>query len=132
MNKLKLLAVTLLISLPAFVPMAVSAQLNPLESSCEQISDSSSSEICAPAESGVDPFFGERSIFFIVADILTIAAGAIAVVMIIISGITLITSSGDPAKVKKSRDTIIYAIVGIFVVLLSRSIVIFIVGRLTE
>ena len=63
---------------------------------------------------------------------LTIAAGAIAVVMIMISGITLITSNGDPAKVKKSRDTIFYAVVGIFVVLLSRSIVIFIVGRLTE
>ncbi len=130
MKKLRLLIATLLMSLPVFVPVGVSAQFNPLESSCDQISNSSSSEVCAPAGSDDDLVSGEKSIFLVIADILTIAAGAVAVVMVIISGITMITSSGDPAKVKKARDTIIYSVVGIFVVLLSRSIVIFIVGQI--
>jgi type IV secretory pathway VirB2 component (pilin) len=130
MKKIKLFIATLLVGLPILAPVSVYAQFNPLESSCSEVPGSSSSEICAPAESEDNLISGERSIFLIVADILTIAAGAVAVVMVIISGITMITSSGDSAKVKKSRDTIIFSVVGIFVVLLSRSIVIFIVGEL--
>lgn len=130
MRRLKLLFATLLFALPIFTPAIAYAQFNPLESSCEQVPDSENSEICAAADSDDNLISGDRSVFLIVADILTIAAGAIAVVMIIISGITMITSSGDSAKVKKSRDTILYSIVGIVVVLLSRSIVIFIVGEI--
>ena len=44
MKKFKLFVMTILISLPAFTPLAVFAQVNPLESSCEQISNSSSLE----------------------------------------------------------------------------------------
>jgi type IV secretory pathway VirB2 component (pilin) len=130
MKKIKLLLATLLFGLPILVPVSAQAQFNPLESSCSEVPNSSSSEICAAAESDDNLVSGERSIFLIIADILTLAAGAVAVVMVIISGITMITSSGDSAKVKKSRDTIIYSVVGIFVVILSRSIVIFIVGQI--
>jgi type IV secretory pathway VirB2 component (pilin) len=128
MRKFKLLFAAFVISLPLLTTVGVSAQFNPLEPTCSQVDKAS--EICTSANSTEDPVSGKKSIFRTVANLLTIAAGAIAVVMIIISGITMITSSGDSGKVKKSRDTIIYVVVGIFVVILSRSIVLFIVDRI--
>lgn len=50
--------------------------------------------------------------------ILTIA-GFIAVIIIIISGIEFITSSGNPEAAGKARSRLTYAIIGFIVILLS-------------
>ena len=41
--------------------------------------------------------------------------GLVAVVFIIIGGINYITSGGDAAKVKKARETILYAVIGLII-----------------
>lgn len=41
--------------------------------------------------------------------------GIVAVVIIVIGGINYMTSAGDPSKVKKAKDTILYAIIGLVV-----------------
>lgn len=46
-------------------------------------------------------------------------AGAVALFMIIYSGIRLVTSAGDPKGVQAARGTLTWAIVGLVVVLLS-------------
>ncbi|MCX6736533.1 MAG: pilin [Candidatus Parcubacteria bacterium] len=46
----------------------------------------------------------------------------IAVIMILIAAITLITSSGEKEKLKKAKDTILYALLGFAVVLLANGI----------
>ena len=43
------------------------------------------------------------------------ALAIIAVVVMIIGGITYMTSSGDAGKVKKAKDTILYGIIGLVV-----------------
>ncbi len=48
--------------------------------------------------------------------------GIIAVVMIILGGISYATSQGDPGKVKKGKDTILYGIIGLVIVLLAFAI----------
>ena len=58
------------------------------------------------------------------------AIGIIAVVMIIIGGINYATSQGDPAKVKKGKDTILYGIIGLVVALLAYAIVNFVLGAI--
>ena len=50
----------------------------------------------------------------------------LAVVMIIIGGINYALSQGDPGKVKKAKDTILYGIVGLVVSLLAFAIVQFV------
>ena len=55
--------------------------------------------------------------------------GAIAVVMIIISGLNYITSSGDPGKMTKAKNTLLYAIVGLVVIIAAWTITKFIVDR---
>lgn len=48
-----------------------------------------------------------------------IFASAAAVFFIIFSGIKFITSGGDPKKIESARHTIMYAILGLLIILLS-------------
>lgn len=52
--------------------------------------------------------------------------GIVAVVTMIIGGISFITSQGDPGKVAKARNTILYGVIGIVVALLAFAIVNFV------
>ncbi len=53
--------------------------------------------------------------------------GIVAVVMIIIGGFNMMISSGDPGKVKKGKDTILYGIIGLVIALLAFAIVNFVI-----
>jgi len=57
-------------------------------------------------------------------------AGIIAVGVIIFGGVRYSISQGDPGKVKKAKDTIMYAVIGLVVTLLAFAIVAFVVGNL--
>jgi len=48
-----------------------------------------------------------------------ILAGIVAVILIVLSGIKLITSGGDPKQVEGARKTMTYAIIGLVLILLS-------------
>jgi hypothetical protein len=54
--------------------------------------------------------------------------GIIAVIVIIIAGITYATSAGDSAKVTKAKNQILYAVIGIVVILSAFAITNFIIG----
>jgi hypothetical protein len=67
-----------------------------------------------------------------VLNILSIAAGIAAVIMIIIAGIRYITSNGEANNVAGAKNALIYAIVGIVIVALAQVIVRFAVNRLDD
>lgn len=52
--------------------------------------------------------------------------GFVAVVVIILGGVQYTTSAGNPDKVKKAKDTILYGIIGLVVALLAYAIVNFV------
>lgn len=56
--------------------------------------------------------------------------GLVAVVVIILGGISYTTSAGDPGKVKKAKDTILYGIIGLVVAVLAFAIVNFVIGNM--
>lgn len=56
-------------------------------------------------------------------------AGVIAVIFVIVGGVQYMTSSGDANKVKKAKDTILYAIIGLIVCVLSFAIVNFVIVK---
>jgi hypothetical protein len=62
------------------------------------------------------------SFFFIIA-------GIISVIMIIIGGYWYVLSGGDPQKVKKAKDTILYAAVGLVISLMAWTIINFVLAR---
>ena len=53
--------------------------------------------------------------------------GLVAVVVIIYGGIQYMTSTGDAGKVKKAKDTILYAVIGLIVCVLAFAIVNFVI-----
>ena len=55
--------------------------------------------------------------------------GLVAVVMVILGGIQYMTSAGDPGKVKKGKDTILYGLIGLVIVGLAFAIVNFVIGN---
>lgn len=58
--------------------------------------------------------------------------GFAAVAMTIYGGVQYTTSAGDPGKVKKAKDTIMYGIVGLVVAILAFAIVNFVLSSLTK
>ena len=112
---------------------AVYAQFDPLDKTCEAANGGGdAAAICAESETPIDRVSGDGSIISTAANILAIIAGIIAVVITIVAGINLMTSNGDSAKFTKSRNTIIYTVIGLFIVLLSRTIVVFIIDRISN
>jgi len=44
-------------------------------------------------------------------------------IMAIIAGFLFLSSGGDPSKVKKAKDILLYSVIGLFIVLLARGII---------
>ncbi len=57
------------------------------------------------------------------------AAGIVAVISIILAGIFYAISGGDPSKVKFAKDTILYALIGLVVVMMAFLITNFVIGQ---
>lgn len=65
-----------------------------------------------------------------VLQVVFIIAGVVSVFMITIAGLNYVISSGDPQKTAKAKDTILYAVIGLVISVLSFTIVRFVIGRL--
>lgn len=63
-----------------------------------------------------------------VINILLFVLGMIAVIMIVVGGIRYTTSNGNSTQVKEAKDTVLYAVVGLIVAILSYTIVNFVLG----
>lgn len=82
-----------------------------------------------PDELGIPKTSADSAIGGILSTVYWIA-GVIAVIVIIVAGIMYSLSSGDSGTVKKAKDAIIYAVVGLVVVMMAFAITQFVIGRL--
>jgi cytochrome bd-type quinol oxidase subunit 2 len=64
-----------------------------------------------------------------ITETLLTVAGAVAVIIIIVGGLTYITSSGDSSRIKQAKDIILYAVIGLIVAILAYAIVHFVAGN---
>jgi hypothetical protein len=85
-------------------------------------------EICKGAGSCTDTTLA--SYFKDISNTLIFVAGAIAVIVLIIGGLNYVTSTGDAARIKKAKDTILYAIIGLIIAILAYAIINFVIERL--
>ena len=67
-----------------------------------------------------------------IVDIFSIVVGAVSVIMIIIGGFRYIISNGDSTGVQGAKNTILYAIVGLVIVLFAQVIVRFVLTNATQ
>jgi hypothetical protein len=70
-----------------------------------------------------------EGIFATVSNTLIYIVGAVAVIFLIIGGLRYVISNGDPKAVTAAKDTILYAIVGIVVAIVSYAAVNFVITR---
>ena len=81
----------------------------------------------------VKPVEGDDNLIGNVTTILNAVIGAlgiVAVIVIILGGVQYMTSTGDAAKVKKAKDTILYGIIGLVICVLAFAIVNFVIANL--
>lgn len=109
------------------IPM-VSAATDPLKPACD-LPGTSEADACQP-KPGDNPISGPTGILMTVTNVIALLAGVTAVIIIIIAGFQFVFSSGDPQKAAGARNAIIYAAVGLVVIVVSRSIIAFVVTEL--
>lgn len=56
--------------------------------------------------------------------------GALAVLYVTLSGFRYITSAGDPQKIAKAKNGILYALIGVVVAVLAEAIVVYVGSNL--
>ena len=112
-------------------PMAAHAQPAVNPELCKGIlfTESGEGDDCTATEGAEDSI---QNIIATIIDIFSIVVGAVSVIMIIIGGLRYITSSGDSANVTAAKNTILYAIVGLVIVIFAQTIVKFVVGRISS
>lgn len=86
-------------------------------------SSGSSGSICGAAQDD-----SAEDIIKNVINTLLFVLGMIAVIMIVIGGIRYSTSGGDSTQIQAAKNTILYAVVGLVVAILSFAIVNFVLG----
>lgn len=57
-------------------------------------------------------------------------AGIICVIIIIVAGFLYVTSAGNAASIKKAKDAILGAVIGLIMTILAFAITVFVIGRL--
>ena len=117
-NKLKLVLITLMalcgISLCLTSTTYAETNVCKLENVAQSVRDAA----------GCDE--GVKSLPDVVGTILNVViglAGLIAVIFIIIGGVSYMTSSGETAKIEKAKKTILYAVIGLAICALAFAIV---------
>jgi len=90
---------------------------------CAALGDANADSCAASGDAQVS------NVIRVALNILSFAAGFIAVISLIISGLKYITSQGDSNSISSARSSVIYAIVGIAIVVLSQVIVRFVINQ---
>lgn len=68
-----------------------------------------------------------------IGEILTIVfaiIGALAFLMVVVSGLRFVLSSGEPDRIAKARSALIYSLIGLLIAISAQAIVYFVVNRL--
>lgn len=115
---------TLLLPLPA-AAANLPGQLN--NSDCGNATDST---VCQSRGQTSNPLTGPNGMIVIATNIVALAGGIAAVIFMVIAGIRYITSQGDPSEISKAKQTIIYGLVGIVIIVIGREIISYVIGKI--
>lgn len=129
MRKLKLALIALVASSALLLMPAVAfaQEEDPLAQACEQGAQDSS--LCQNPESS-DPLLGPDGVITKATQFISMAVGAVSVIMIIVGGLKYIISSGDPANTNTAKNTILYAVIGLVIAIAAQAIVLFVLRLL--
>lgn len=93
--------------------------------------DTKKSAVCQEQGQSENPITSPGGTIENVTDVVAVIAGAAAVIMLVVGGIRYITSGGDSGKASTARNMITNALIGIVVIVLARTLVIYLVTKLS-
>ncbi len=110
-----------------FVPVIATTTVNavtPKEQICRGINNNDTGTCTTTGSNSLSGFIKN------IVNILLYIIGAIAVLMIIIGGLRYVISGGDSSQTKSAKDTVLYAVIGLVIAVMSYAIVNFVVVQL--
>lgn len=132
MKRLQAILVSLfaMTSLLVAAPAPASAAWNPFGGGiCE--GKAKSSAVCQDADANADdPLTGGNGIIMKIVNLIAVIAGMAAVILIVLAGLRMVTSGGGSEDIAGARRTIIYALVGLVVIIFARTLVAFVLSKL--
>lgn len=115
---------------------------DPLEDACSASTDDPEtpeveSSIPAPTDSSVcngkdndkNPLTGTNGYLIRAVRFITFLTGIASIVIMIYAGLKYITSNGDSSTVSAAKSTILYALIGVVVSLMSQGIILFVINN---
>lgn len=140
----KLLLFTGIIAILSSLPLSTDAA-SPLDPACRNLTDAQRAESTAcstnreqnqcandagdETSKKCNPISGgTNGILYKITRIVALAAGSIAVIMMIVGGIGMMVASGDSQKFSNSRNTLIFAAVGLVIVVAANALVSFVIN----
>ena len=112
--------------LPVILPaVAFAENENPFSKVCDQAT-AENSFVCN--ESAKDPS-AQDGIIVKVTNIVAYIGGIAAIIIIMVGGFSYVMSSGDSSKINKAKDMIIFALVGLVIIVFARTIIVFVVSK---
>jgi hypothetical protein len=98
--------------------------------------DAAKSQVCAGVNAQVTGSdcggtSGQQSITKVLTAVLQIIswiAGIAAIIMVVLSGLKYITSGGDSSSIASAKSTLVYALVGVVIVVLAQAVVFFVLN----
>ncbi len=113
-----ILLLTVLIAAPASVSHAYS-----IIPSSDCTGAAATSAVCEGRHTTTNPLTGSNGLFLKIANIIALLAGAAAVIIILLAGLRLVQSGGSSEDVAGARRSIIYASVGLVVIVIARLLI---------
>ncbi|MEO6513584.1 MAG: hypothetical protein ABIR37_02730 [Candidatus Saccharimonadales bacterium] len=110
-------------------PAPAMAATNLFHDACSN-AGAKSSAVCADGQTTSNPLTGSNGLIIKITRVIAFVAGAAAVIIIMLSGFRYVTSSGDATKATQARNGIIYALVGLIVIISAQFIISLVVRRI--
>jgi len=126
--RLFIAATMLLLSVggPALFASTAAADTSPQNEVCTVVAGNS--DCSGTPKNGLDI----NHVIAAIVNILSVIVGVAAVIVIMIAGFRFITAAGDSNQIASARTAIIYAIVGVIIVLLAQALVRMVLDRVTH
>lgn len=97
---------------------------------CNRGANADSSAVCKDKGASSDPLTGSDGLILKITNLVAIIAGIAAVIIIILAGLRFVTAGGSSEDIAGARRTIIYASVGLVVIVIGRLLIGLILSKL--
>ncbi len=128
-QRLGLFIATFAFILGVVAPVPALAGTNVFNDACKK-PGTQNSAICKDKGTTTNPLTGSNGLIVKITQIIAIIAGAAAVLVIIISGLRFVLSDGDSSQATNARNSILYAVVGLIIIVIAASIISLVMSNL--